>query len=57
MHVHVHAPQGEAKFWMEPKIELAKNYGLSNRSLASVQRLIEEHEDEIRKAWKTHFGG
>lgn len=56
MHVHVHASQGEAKFWMEPKIELAKNYGLSARALASVRRLLEEHEDEIRKAWKTHFG-
>ena len=29
MHVHVHSPQGEAKFWMEPEIELAKSYGLS----------------------------
>ena len=56
MHVHVHASRGEAKFWMEPKIELAKNYGLSARALTSVRRLIEEHEDEIRKAWKTHFG-
>jgi hypothetical protein len=56
MHVHVHAPQGEANFWMKPKIELAKNYGLSSRVLTSVQRLIEEHENEIRKAWKTHFG-
>jgi hypothetical protein len=57
MHVHVHASQGEAKFGMEPKIELAKNYGLSSRALAAVRRLIEEHDDEIRKAWKTHFGG
>jgi hypothetical protein len=57
MRVHVHAAQGEAKFWMEPKIEMAKNYGLGSRAIASVQRLIEEHENEIRKAWKTHFGG
>lgn len=57
MHVHVYAPQGEAKFWIEPKIELANNYGLSSRALASVQRLIEEHKDEIREAWQTHFGG
>lgn len=56
MHVHVHAPQGEAKFWMDPGIELAKNYGLSSRALAAVQRLIEEHENEIRKAWEAHFG-
>lgn len=55
MHVHVYAPQGEAKFWIEPTIELANNYGLSGRALLSVRRLIEEHEDEIREAWKTHF--
>jgi hypothetical protein len=57
MHVHVHSAQGEAKFWMEPRIELAMNYGLSSRALTSVQRLIEEHDNEIRKAWKAHFGG
>lgn len=57
MHVHVQAPQGEAKFWMEPKVELANNYGFSAKALLAIQRLIEGHENEIRKAWKTHFGG
>jgi hypothetical protein len=56
MHVHVHAAQGEAKFWMEPRIELAHNYGFNTRSVNSILRLIEEHESEIRRAWKTHFG-
>ena len=26
MHVHVQHPTGEAKFWLEPEIELARNY-------------------------------
>ncbi len=26
MHVHVISGDGEAKFWLEPEIELAKNY-------------------------------
>ena len=56
MHVHVHCAEGEAKFWMEPTIELAQNYGLSGGDLRVVQRLIEEHADEIRGAWKEHFG-
>ena len=56
MHVHVNARFGEAKFWIEPKIELAQNYGLSIRHVNAARRLIEEHEDEIRKAWKGHFG-
>jgi hypothetical protein len=31
MHVHVHHAEGEAKFWIEPEIELARSYGLSRR--------------------------
>ncbi len=57
MHVHVYRPEGEAKFWIEPKIELAENYGLTGRQLNAARRLILEHEDEIRTAWKAHFGG
>jgi Domain of unknown function (DUF4160) len=57
MHVHVYRSTGEAKFWMEPKIELARNYGLTDRQLNTAVRLIQEHEDEICAAWKEHFGG
>jgi len=56
MHVHVHAASGEAKFWLEPRIELAQNYGLSMRQVNAALCLVQEHENEIRKAWKTHFG-
>lgn len=27
IHVHVQSAAGEAKFWLEPEIELAQNYG------------------------------
>ena len=56
MHVHVYAGNGEAKFWMEPKIELAQNFGLSDKDLCTVQNLIEKHADEIRSVWYKHFG-
>ena len=29
MHVHVYCENGEAKFWLDPEIELARNYRLS----------------------------
>lgn len=32
MHVHVHCGDGEAKFWLEPKVALAKNYGLTKKT-------------------------
>jgi len=57
MHVHVQCAEGEAKFWLEPTIELAKNYRLNDRQISSIRALIEVHADEFRSAWKKHFGG
>jgi hypothetical protein len=56
MHIHVKGPDGEAKFWLEPNIELAQNYGLTARQVNSALRAIREHENEIREAWAAHFG-
>ena len=56
MHVHVHRETGEAKFWLEPEIAVAENFRLSPARLAAALRLVQEHEDEIRAAWQTHFG-
>jgi hypothetical protein len=57
VHIHVQHATGEAKFWIEPAVSLARNYGLSERRLATALRLIREHEDEIRQAWRKHFIG
>ena len=56
MHIHARGPEGEAKFWMEPKIELAQNYGLSIRQVKDALKAIQEHRNEIREAWEAHFG-
>jgi len=46
---------GEAKIWIEPEIELARNYQLSDQDLSRVLQLVIEHEQEIRDAWHRHF--
>ena len=56
MHVHVYCERGEAKFWLEPTIELAQNSGMAARQIRGAKTLIEEHYDEIRNAWQKHFG-
>jgi Domain of unknown function (DUF4160) len=56
MHVHVSHTDGEAKFWLEPKIEFAMNQGLSNKQLSVAEALVHEHLEEIRYAWLSHFG-
>lgn len=45
IHVHVHHSTGEAKFWLEPAIALAENYGLTPRRIAAALRLIREHDE------------
>lgn len=55
MHVHVSTSDGEAKFWLEPEIELAGNYGLPEHVLTRARKLIEERQQEIRDAWNKHF--
>jgi hypothetical protein len=55
MHVHVISPDGEAKFWLEPEIELAVNKGLGSTELNELQRIVEERQNEIRERWRRHF--
>ena len=53
--VHVYSTDGEAKFWLEPKLELAKAYRLTKIQLKAVEAIIQEHSDEFKAAWNSHF--
>lgn len=55
MHVHVHSPDGEAKFWLEPVIALVNAQGLSTREIRRIQKIVEDRQDEIKRAWKKFF--
>ncbi len=55
MHVHVISPDGEAKFWLEPEIELAVNQGLGSTELNELKKVVEERQNEIREHWRRHF--
>lgn len=55
-HVHVLGPDGEAKFWLEPEISLAKYHRLSELQLAKIRKIVEDHKDELIRAWDSYFG-
>jgi hypothetical protein len=55
MHVHILSPDGEAKFWLEPIVSLAKSSGYSTKELNKLQRIIEGRQNEIKRSWKKHF--
>jgi uncharacterized protein DUF4160 len=53
-HVHVEAGAHVAKFWLAP-ISLARAGGFSEREIGKIQRIVEQHRDELIGAWDAHF--
>lgn len=56
IHIHVVSPDGEAKFWIEPNIELVKFVGLNKKQINMLENIIKDNENEIRSSWEEHFG-
>lgn len=54
--MHVVSANGEAKFWLQPEIRLAKSYHCSRKQLRDIAAIIEEHAVELIRAWQEHFG-
>lgn len=57
IHVHIYCGDGEAKFWLEPQVELAVNSRLSRRQIKEIEEIIEDRYDELKQAWNKHFSG
>lgn len=57
MHVHVQGQNGEAKVWLEPAIEVAQHTGMSRKEISEALRLVQEHANDIGKAWRKNFTG
>jgi hypothetical protein len=55
MHVHVVSGEGEAKFWLEPELQLANTCRYNRQQLKEIESLIEEHYHELVSAWQHHF--
>lgn len=56
IHIHVAHPDGEAKFWLDPAIAVAAVVGLSPKLVGDAEAIVRRHEQEVRDAWKRHFG-
>ena len=56
MHIQWHLLRAKPSSGMEPELEMARNYGLSQRDLKAIRGLIMERNEQIRNAWNKHFG-
>lgn len=55
-HVHVKRDRDEAKFWLDPVVELAGNWGFARHELNRVRRLVEDNRERLLERWHEHFG-
>jgi hypothetical protein len=55
MHVHIACADGDAKFWLEPEVEVAMSKGLRPHRLKTIEKIIEEHYHELANAWREHL--
>ena len=56
MHVHVVKGGHEAKFWLEPEVELARNYGFGEADLKKITKIVEQYGNDFKRQFAAHIG-
>ena len=56
MHVHVVKAENEAKFWLEPTIELAENFGFNSKEIKKITKMVETYGNEFKQQFAAHIG-
>lgn len=55
VHIHVTKDGADAKFWLQPEVHMAYNYGFTAKVQAELSRIVEDRREEIERAWHEHF--
>ena len=56
MHIHVLCDGKEAKYWLEPQVELAKNTGIPEHKLNEIKIIVEKYADNFKEQFRQHIG-
>ena len=56
MHIHVLFDGNEAKFWLEPQVELAKNTGIPVHEINKIKKIVLSNADRFKEQFKQHIG-
>jgi hypothetical protein len=55
LHIHVRNGGDLAKYWIEPDIELAENYGMTPVELRELLNVVKENRELIARKWHEYF--
>ena len=56
IHIHIIKAEIEAKYWLEPDMELAENYGFNNKELSFIEKILTEYGDYFKVKFTRHVG-
>ncbi len=56
-HVHVDRGEKSAKFWLDPDVSLAHNYGYERSELRRLERIIRENLEKLKDGRDTFCRG
>ena len=56
-HMHIDRESSSAKFWLDPEVILAENYGYNRKELREIERLVKQHVEQLRDEWDAFCGG
>jgi len=55
--MHVDRENRSAKFWLDPDVTLAENYGYSRKELRDIERIMRENLEILRNEWDSFCSG
>ena len=56
MHIHILHGANDAKFWLEPHVELAENNGIAEERLSKIKKIVENNANRFKEQFKEHIG-
>ena len=54
-HIHVRKHIKVAKYWLDPEVSIASNYGMTSKELNTIEKMIEDNQELIRRKWHEYF--
>jgi len=54
--LHLERDENEAKFWVNPIVQVAYNDGFDARALRELSQIIEGNRERIGRVWNEFFG-
>jgi len=56
-HMHVDRENRSAKFWLDPDVLLAENYGYNRKDLRDIEQIARENLERLRDEWNAFCDG